>query len=91
MSDRQIAGYVFITGQVAEEGRHAINIATHSEGCIALHARGAFRAGTTRSELVETIGVALEMGGGTAMVYGLAALDAHDQFMQAELSSDKVE
>lgn len=69
----------------------AISIATHCEGCIALHARGAFRASATRSELVETVGVALEMGGGPAMVYGLAALDAYDQFMQAELSSDKVE
>jgi AhpD family alkylhydroperoxidase len=69
----------------------AISIASHCEGCIALHARGAFKAGATRSELVETIGVALEMGGGPAMVYSLAALDAYDQFMQAELSSDKVE
>ena len=44
-----------------------ISIATRCEGCIALHARAAFRAGATRGEVVEAVGVAVELGGGPAI------------------------
>ena len=37
----------------------------------------------TRAELLETIGVALMMGGGPASIYAAHALDAIDQFLPA--------
>jgi len=58
----------------------AISITSLCEGCIAVHIRGALRAGATRQEIVETIGVAVYMGGGPAMVYGCEAFDALGQF-----------
>lgn len=61
----------------------AIGIAIRCEGCIALHLKAALEAGATREEIVETIGVAVLMGGGPAVVYGSQALAALDQFEEA--------
>ena len=56
-----------------------IAIATHCEGCIVFHVRAALKHGATREEVAETVGVAIEMGGGPAAVYGADALAAFDQ------------
>ncbi len=58
----------------------SIAIATHCEGCIVYHARAAHKLGASREEVAETVGVAIEMGGGPAAVYGGEALAAFDQF-----------
>lgn len=58
----------------------AIGIAVHCEGCIAYHVHDARRAGATRAEIEETIGVAILMGGAPAAVYGADALRAMDEF-----------
>ncbi len=58
----------------------SIAIATHCEGCVVYHVRAAHKLGASREEVAETIGVALEMGGGPAAVYGAEALAAYDQF-----------
>lgn len=59
----------------------SISIAIHCEGCIAYHTHDAIEAGATRAELLETIGVAMMMGGGPATVYAAHAMDAIDQFL----------
>lgn len=61
----------------------AIGIAVHCDGCIAFHVHDAMRAGATRAEIVETIGVAVMMGGGPSVVYGCDALEAVEQFERA--------
>jgi AhpD family alkylhydroperoxidase len=61
----------------------AIGIAAHCEGCIAFHVRDALEAGATRAEVEETIGVAILMGGGPAMVYGTDAYEALAQYEEA--------
>lgn len=58
----------------------AISIAVRCEGCIVYHAQAAHKLGASREEVVETIGVAIEMGGGQSTVYGGEALEAYDQF-----------
>jgi len=58
----------------------AIGIAVQCEGCIAYHVHDAVAAGATRQELLETIGVAIMMGGGPAAMYAAHALDAIEQF-----------
>lgn len=58
----------------------AIAIAVRCEGCIIHHAQVTHKLGATREEVVETIGVAIEMGGGPSAVYGGEALQAYDQF-----------
>ncbi len=65
----------------------AIGIVTHCEGCIAFHVHDALRAGATRAQIEETIGVAVMMGGGPAAVFGSDALCALEQFEQAGVGS----
>jgi AhpD family alkylhydroperoxidase len=59
----------------------AISVVVHCEGCIAYHTHDAIQAGATRSELLETIGVAIMMGGGPASIYAAHAMDVIDQFL----------
>lgn len=58
----------------------AISIAVHCDGCIAYHVHDALAAGASRQEVAETIGVAVMMGGGPAVIYGAQALEAVGQF-----------
>jgi len=58
----------------------AIAITVRCNGCIAFHIHDAMKAGATRKEIVETIGVAILMGGGPSVVYGTEALEALEQF-----------
>jgi AhpD family alkylhydroperoxidase len=61
----------------------AISIAMRCEGCVLFHVHNAKRHGATREEIAETIGVAIEMGGGPATVYGGKALAAYDALTAA--------
>lgn len=58
----------------------ALAIAARCEGCIATHVSGALKAGASIEEITETIGVAIEMGGGPSVTYGALAYDALQQF-----------
>ena len=58
----------------------AIAITQECEGCIASHARGAFRRGASAAEVAEMIGVAIMMNGGPGTVWGPRALAAFDEF-----------
>jgi AhpD family alkylhydroperoxidase len=62
-----------------------IGITARCEGCIAYHVHDAVRAGATRQEVIETIGVSIMMGGGPAVVYAGQALEALDQFAASGL------
>lgn len=57
----------------------AIGIVTHCADCIGFHVRAAIKAGVTREEIAETIGVCVMMGGGPAYMFGVKALEAYDQ------------
>jgi AhpD family alkylhydroperoxidase len=59
----------------------AISITEGCDGCIAYHVHDAIQAGATRQELLETIGVALLMGGGPGSIYAAHAMDAIEQFI----------
>lgn len=58
----------------------AIGITARCDGCLAYHAKAAAKYGATREEVMETIGVAVYMGGGPSMIYGAEALAAFDAF-----------
>ena len=60
-----------------------IGITVRCDGCIAYHVHDALHAGASRDEIVETIGVAVMMGGGPSVVYGCEALEAMDQLAPA--------
>lgn len=58
----------------------AIGVAEGCDGCIASHAQNAARAGATRQEAAEAIGVTFLMKGGPATIYGPRAYDAFCEF-----------
>ena len=58
----------------------ALCVASRCDGCVAYHAKRVSDLGASREEVVETIGVAIQMGGGPSMVYGGEALRAFDAF-----------
>lgn len=57
-----------------------IAVAVRCDSCIAFHVRDALTAGASRPEVLETLGVAVMMGGGPAAMYACDALTALDQF-----------
>lgn len=59
-----------------------IAIAVRCDGCIAFHIHDALKAGATQAEIVETLGVAVLMGGGPALMYACEAMEALQQFEQ---------
>ncbi len=84
---KQALGDGALTTKFKELITLAISITAHCEGCIAAHVRAALRAGATRQEIAEAIGVAMYMGGGPAMVYGCEALEALEQFQASAVHS----
>jgi AhpD family alkylhydroperoxidase len=64
----------------------AIGVAEGCDGCIASHAQAAARAGATRQQAAEAIGVTFLMKGGPATIYGPRAYDAFCEF-EAALSA----
>ena len=60
----------------------AVGIAARCDGCIGFHTETAIKYGATREEIVETIGVAVYMGGGPSYVYGAQVLEAFDQLVK---------
>jgi AhpD family alkylhydroperoxidase len=61
----------------------AIGVSHRCDGCIASHARGAVKAGATKEEAAEAIGVTFLMDGGPATVYGPRAFAAFCEFYDA--------
>lgn len=61
-----------------------IAVTVRCDGCIAFHVKGSLSAGASREEMLETIGVAVLMGGGPSVMYGCEALAAIEQFEDAE-------
>lgn len=54
----------------------AVAVAKGCEDCILYHLDGAIKHGATEADLIEVLEVAVEMGGGPAVMYGAKALDA---------------
>lgn len=61
----------------------AIGVVEQCDGCIASHAQAAARAGATREEAAEAIGVTFLMNGGPATIYGPRAYAAFCEFRDA--------
>lgn len=61
----------------------AIAVTVRCDPCIAHHANAVVKAGASREEVAETLGVAVLMGGGPAVAYSVSAMDAYDQFKSA--------
>ncbi len=58
-----------------------IAVATRCDPCIAFHAESARKHGATRDEVMETVGMAIYMGSGPAVMYAAQAVEAYDQYV----------
>jgi AhpD family alkylhydroperoxidase len=61
----------------------AISVAVRCDDCIGFHAKAAVEQGASREEVLETLGMAIYMGAGPAVMYAGHALEAFDQFADA--------
>jgi AhpD family alkylhydroperoxidase len=54
----------------------AVAVTTHCDGCITTHVAQALKHGATKEEIAETLGVAVALNAGAAMVYSARVMDA---------------
>jgi AhpD family alkylhydroperoxidase len=68
------------TSKLGEKTRQLISLAvavtTRCDGCIVVHTEAALKAGATKEEIAEALGVAVAMNAGAALVYSTRVLDA---------------
>ncbi len=58
----------------------AIGVVHGCDGCIASHAKAAVRAGASKAEAAEAVGVSIMMYGGPGTIYGARAYEAFCEF-----------
>lgn len=61
----------------------ALAVAARCDGCIGFHSQSLVKLGVSRQELLETLSMAIYMGGGPSLMYAAEALEAFEQFSEA--------
>jgi AhpD family alkylhydroperoxidase len=59
-----------------------LGVAARCDGCIGFHAQALVKLGASREELLETLSMAIYMGGGPSLMYAADALRAFEQFSE---------
>jgi AhpD family alkylhydroperoxidase len=62
----------------------ALGVAAHCDACIGFHVHALVKAGATRAEVTEALGMAVYMGGGPSLMYAADALSAWEQYTAGE-------
>jgi AhpD family alkylhydroperoxidase len=62
----------------------AIAVAIHCDDCIGFHTHSALKAGATKAEIDEMLGVTVYMGGGPALMYATHVMAAVEEMQKAE-------
>ena len=79
------------TNHLDEKTRQLISLAvavtTRCDGCITVHTGLAIKAGATKEEVAEALGVAVSMNAGAALVYSARVLDAYEEKTHAAAAS----
>ncbi len=57
----------------------ALGVAARCDGCLGFHTQALVRLGASRQEVVETLGMAVYMGGGPSLMYAAEAITAFEQ------------
>lgn len=60
-----------------------IAVALRCEDCIGLHVEALVKAGASREEVADVLAMALQMGGGPAMMYAAKAMTCYDELTAA--------
>lgn len=69
----------------------ALGVAARCDACIGFHVQALVRAGATRQELAETLGMAVYMGGGPALMYAAEAVAAWEQYTAPQAAHQSAE
>jgi len=56
-----------------------ISVTDRCEPCISLHVEALIKAGASRDEVADVLGMCIQMGGGPAMMYAAKALECFDE------------
>src|SRR3954447_10634677 len=82
-----VKGYQTLAGAGAKTGKLdaktrelialAVAVTTRCDGCITVHTDAAIKAGATKEEIAEALGVAVDLNAGAALVYSARVLDAY--------------
>src|SRR5262249_26557572 len=72
-----------LDGKTKELIALAIAVATRCAPCIAYHAQGAIKHGASRSDVADTLAMAIYMGAGPSVMYAAEALEAADQITKS--------
>jgi len=62
-----------------------IAVALRCDDCIGFHVKAALQQGASREEVLETLGMAIYMGAGPAVMYASHAIDAFEQFSKPQI------
>ncbi len=62
----------------------AIGVANRCDGCLSFHAKSLVKLGATQQEVAETLGVAIQMGGGPSLMTAAEAMHAFLEFKSGE-------
>ena len=77
---RQLSDANAKTGHLDAKTRELISLAvavtSHCDGCIVVHTDAALKAGATKEEISESLGVAIATNAGAALIYSTRVLDA---------------
>jgi AhpD family alkylhydroperoxidase len=57
----------------------ALGVAARCDGCLGFHTQALAKLGATKQEVVDTLGMAIYMGGGPSLMYAADALSAFEQ------------
>ncbi len=83
----ELSAAAFADGALDRETKEllafAIGVVEGCDGCIASHGQSAARAGASRQEAAEAIGVTFLMHGGPATIHGARAYEAFCEFADA--------
>lgn len=60
----------------------ALAVANRCPGCIGFHSQALIKLKASREELLETLGMAVYMGGGPSLMYAAEALEAFEEFSE---------
>ncbi|UPG92098.1 carboxymuconolactone decarboxylase family protein [Luteibacter aegosomaticola] len=58
----------------------AVAVTSRCDGCITVHTDAALKAGATREEISEALGVAIALNAGAALVYSARVMDAVEAY-----------
>jgi AhpD family alkylhydroperoxidase len=93
LSPDTVKGYVQLsqatvaTGSLDAKARElialAVAVSLRCDGCITTHVAAARKAGATKAEIAEALGVAISVNAGAALVYSTRTIDAFDAVDEA--------